>query len=43
MVKDFPQQGSRAMTTHNIQEATIMDDAGGYVLRICAILDNIQA
>ena len=43
MVKDCPQQGSRMMTTHNIQEATIVDDVGGCVPKICVTLDNRQA
>ena len=28
------------MPTHNIQEATIVEDIGNYVLIICAALDN---
>ena len=31
------------MTSHNIQEATTMDDVGRYVPRFCVALDNKQA
>ena len=30
------------MTSHNIQEATTMDDVGRYVPKICATFDNKQ-
>ena len=31
------------MTTHNIQETTILENIGRYLPRICVALDNIQA
>ena len=42
MVKDYPHQGSRTMTTHYVQETTTMGDIGRHVTRICPALDNTQ-
>ena len=43
LFREFPKKGNKRSTTHNLQEATIVDDVGKSIPRIYAALDNRQA
>jgi hypothetical protein len=38
--KDCPQRGDKARTTHNVQQAAIVEDMGRNVPRIYVVVDN---